>query len=77
MKIKAIIFDWDNTLVNTWPITLKALNITLKQFGFEEWSEEKLKQNVHFSVKSSFPQWFGDKAAEATKLYKKIYRDNN
>ena len=32
-KFKAIFFDWDNTLVDTWPILLKASDMVLQHFG--------------------------------------------
>ena len=31
---KAIIFDWDNTLVNSWPVIADALNYTLETFTY-------------------------------------------
>jgi phosphoglycolate phosphatase len=29
---RAILFDWDNTLVDTWPTILDALNTTFEAF---------------------------------------------
>lgn len=74
---KIISFDWDNTLVNTLPITLSALNWTLKHFGKAEWTLEELRAESHFSVKGAFPQWFAEKADEATQIYKEAYQSFN
>jgi phosphoglycolate phosphatase len=30
---KAVIFDWDNTLVDSWPVIHHALNETLEAYG--------------------------------------------
>jgi phosphoglycolate phosphatase len=32
-KPKAIIFDWDNTLVDTWPLIQTAIDTTMVQMG--------------------------------------------
>ena len=74
---KIISFDWDNTLVNTLPITLQALNHTLRHFGKSEWTKEQLKAESHFSVKGAFPSWFGENSDQATEIYKKAYQAFN
>ena len=40
---RAVFFDWDNTLVDTWPILFRATNVTLKHFGLSEVSMEEVK----------------------------------
>jgi phosphoglycolate phosphatase len=71
---KAVIFDWDNTLIDTLPILHRALNATLLEFGLEAWSFEKMKQSTHHSLKDSFPLMFGQDALKARDYFYKAYR---
>ena len=74
---KAIIFDWDNTIVDTWPIIHLALEATFKTFNKPFWSFEHTKNNVHLSLKDSFPQIFGDQTEEAAQIYYDNYTSNS
>jgi len=74
-KPKAIIFDWDNTLVNTWPLITESIDKTMSFMGKEPWGEKKVKDNVHKSMREYFPQLFGNKWEQAGEFYKKTYRD--
>ncbi|MBN8828588.1 MAG: HAD family hydrolase [Sphingobacteriia bacterium] len=74
VKPKAILFDWDNTLVSTWPIIHKALNETFKEMGKEVWSFEETKEKVSHSARDNFPKIFGEKSEEAIVIYRKHYR---
>lgn len=76
-KPKAIIFDWDNTLVNTWPLIQASIDNTMVKMGKEPWGLEKVKDNVHKSMRESFPEIFGDKWEEAGQFYKNSYRSMN
>ena len=58
---KAVIFDWDNTLVDSWFLLHQAWNVTLKKMNFPEWSLSEVKQKVKASLRDSFPQLFGDR----------------
>ena len=73
-KPKAIIFDWDNTLANTWPIIYRALYDTFTEFEKEPWTFEETKQRVHRSMRDAFPEIFGDKWEEAGKAYQTYYK---
>lgn len=68
-KPSAILFDWDNTLVNTWPLIHQAINITFQEYGLEPWSLEKVKENAHESSREAFPKLFGDQWQEAQKFF--------
>lgn len=46
---KAVIFDWDNTLVDSWFLLHQAWNVTLKKMNFPEWSLSEVKQKVKAS----------------------------
>ncbi|WP_259779799.1 HAD family hydrolase [Aestuariispira ectoiniformans] len=63
---KAVLFDWDNTLVDTWPTIHAALNRTYEAFGKETWSLNETKDRVRYSLRDSFPEYFGDRWKEAS-----------
>lgn len=69
-----VIFDWDNTLVNTWPIIHDALNMTFKEMGTRLWDIEETKARVRKSMRDSFPEIFGDNWEKAGELYQRNYR---
>lgn len=73
-KPKAVIFDWDNTLVDTWPLIQTAIDETMKQMGKEPWGLKKVRDNVHKSMRESFPEIFGDEWQKAGEIYKQTYR---
>ncbi len=68
-KPQAVLFDWDNTLADTWPIIHEALHATFTAMGHEPWTIEKTKQNTHFSLRDAFPQMFGERWQEAREIY--------
>lgn len=71
---KAILFDWDNTLVDTWPVIHEALHNTFTAMGLEPWSLETVKKRVAKSMRDSFPEVFGANWEEAAKIYQKAYQ---
>lgn len=73
-KPKAIIFDWDNTLANTWPLITESIDNTMTYMGKEPWGEEKVKGNIHKSMRESFPEIFGDEWEKAGQFYRDSYR---
>lgn len=72
-KPKAIIFDWDNTLVETWSKMMKCTNLTFEAFGKTPLTLAEIKDNVHYSAKDSFPVIFGKDADKATAMYYDYY----
>ena len=76
-KPTAIIFDWDNTLVDTWPIIHHALVETFTYMGVNPWSLEETKQKVGKSLRDHFPVLFGDKWEEAGKIYSTTYKEKH
>lgn len=73
-KPKAILFDWDNTLVNTWPVIHEALNKTFTELGHAPWPIEQVKQRVARSMRDSFPDIFGDNWHAAGERYQGHFR---
>ena len=57
----AVIFDWDNTLVDTWPVIHDSMNVTLKRMDCPLWSIEETKKQVSRSLRESFPDIFGER----------------
>lgn len=57
---RAILFDWDNTLIDSWVVIRDALNATFRDFGLPEWSLDDTKARVAKSMRDSFPDLFGD-----------------
>lgn len=73
---EAIIFDWDNTLVDTWPIIQKAIDNTMISMKKAPWGLEKVRDNVHKSMRESFPAIFGTDWEKAGEIYKNEYQNN-
>ena len=76
-KPKAIIFDWDNTLADTWPLIQHAIDTTMTAMGRQPWGLEKVRDNVHKSMRESFPEIFGNDWYEAGEIYKNTYRSSH
>ena len=74
---KAVIFDWDNTLVDSWPLIENAFNTTLTSMGKKPWDITKIKSNTHNSMREHFPRLFGSRSEQASKLYQSVYKENN
>ena len=73
-KPKAVLFDWDNTLVNTWPVIHEALNKTFTELGHEPWPMDLVKQRVARSMRDSFPTIFGENWQAAGEKYQGHFR---
>lgn len=77
-NIKAIFFDWDNTLVDAWPVLLEATNVTREKFGLKTVSLEHLKVLARQSTREGFPQAYGENWKEAQKtFYEQIHLHAN
>jgi len=66
---KAVLFDWDNTLVDSWGCILAAMNGTLRRMGHEEWNLNEAKDRVALSLRDSFPKLFGERWLEARDVF--------
>ncbi|NBT85010.1 MAG: HAD family hydrolase [Alphaproteobacteria bacterium] len=72
-KPQAILFDWDNTLVSTWEILHRVINLTLAEYKMPLWTLEKVKSTAHKSSREAFPTLFGDKWEEAREFFYKNF----
>ena len=66
---KALLFDWDNTLVDSWAVIHAALNHTLTTMGHDPWSRAETEMRARASLRDSFPTLFGDDWPRAEKLF--------
>ena len=62
---RAILFDWDNTLVDSWATIHEALNFVMGAMGKPEWSLDDTRTRVRLSLRESFPMHFGERWREA------------
>lgn len=74
---QAVIFDWDNTLVDTWPIIHAALQKTFIALGVEPWDFDTTRRRVRKSMRDSFPEIFGENWQRAGELYQRHYREHH
>lgn len=65
----ALIFDWDNTLVDSWGTIHAALNTMFAQMGHAPWTLAETQIKVRKSLREAFPPMFGDRWEEARDLY--------
>ena len=68
-----LLFDWDNTLVDTWGLVHESLQVALRGLGMGEWNLEETKRRLGASLRDNFPRMFGDRALEAKVLYREHF----
>ena len=72
---RAILFDWDNTLVDTWRVIHRSLKVTFEALDMVPWTLEETRQRVRQSAREAFPRVFGERAAEAHDLFYRAIED--
>ena len=65
---KAIIFDWDGTLVDTCGLVLDAHNHVRKHMGLELWTMDDFMGKPSQSAREYYPQVYGERSDEAQKI---------
>lgn len=73
VRPRALLFDWDNTLVDSWGAIHHALGVTLDAMGHEPWTLEETRARVRRSARESFPQLFGERASEAAEIFYRTF----
>ncbi len=66
---RAVLFDWDNTLIDSWSVIHAALNHTLEAFGHPTWSRVEAESRIRASLRDSFPTLFGADWTKAEKIF--------
>lgn len=78
-KPHAVLFDWDNTLVDSWLPLHKALEETFIAMGQKPWTLDQTRARVRTSARESFPLLFPGRAAQAQAFfyaaYERLHRD--
>jgi len=70
---RALVFDWDNTLVDSWLCIQETYNATFRHFGMPDWSLEETKGQVAASMRDSFPVMFGERWLEAREVFSNAF----
>ena len=71
---KAILFDWDNTLVNNWEPIFIAYKKTLKSLGLKNKSRSETLKNAKYSLRETFPKVFKDDWKKAKKIFYVVFK---
>ena len=66
---RAILFDWDNTLIDSWAVIHQAMNQTLEHMGHAPWSRAETEKRVRASLRDGFPTLFGERWKEAERVF--------
>lgn len=60
-------------MVDTWKAIIAAYNITRIAMGMDPWDETTARHNIRKSWRDAFPEVFGDRWEEASKIYREQY----
>lgn len=71
---RAIIFDWDNTLVDSWGTIHDALNFLMVAMERPLWTLAETRERVRLSLREAFPVIFGERWEEAQQIYLDRFR---
>ncbi len=71
---RALLFDWDNTLVDSWTTITAALNETFAEFDKPAWTLVETKARVRSSMRESFPAMFGQEWQRAGATFYAAYK---
>ncbi|GIL38535.1 HAD family hydrolase [Roseiterribacter gracilis] len=66
---RAILFDWDNTLVDNWRCVQAALNTARSSFDLPPLDLAETLANARLSARDSFPRMFGTQWEQARAIF--------
>jgi phosphoglycolate phosphatase len=66
---RAILFDWDNTLVDNWRCVQAALNTARAEFDLPPLDLAETLANARLSARDSFPRMFGTEWERARTIF--------
>ena len=70
---KVVLFDWDNTLVDSLPLVLESIVHTFAAFGRDMELEEDIGINMHKSARDILSIYFPGNEAKADEIFKAKY----
>jgi phosphoglycolate phosphatase len=70
---RAVLLDWDNTLVDSFGVIHTALNETLEAMGRQPRTFEETCRQTAKSMRNAFPALFGERWEEARDIFYRKY----
>ena len=58
-KPRAVIFDWDDTVIDSWHVALQAFNTAMQAMGHKPWTDEEARKGTGTSARDMFMSLFG------------------
>ena len=77
VRPRAVLFDWDNTLVENWRAIQAALNAALTQAGLPEMNLEQVRFQARHSAQDIFPKLFGEGWGHARTIFYEHFAQNH
>ncbi len=72
---RAALFDWDNTLIDSWATIHEAMNTTLSAMKHPTWTIDQTRERVRRSLREAFPEMFGERWEEARDIFYGRFRE--
>jgi phosphoglycolate phosphatase len=66
---EAILWDWDNTLVDGWAAMTAAVNVAFAEFTMPPWTEAEMRGRAVGSIRDTFPAIFGPDWRRAREIF--------
>jgi phosphoglycolate phosphatase len=66
---RAILWDWDNTLVDAWAGVQAGMAAALRAFGMPVWTKEEVRARARLSLREAFPPLFGEEWERARDIF--------
>ncbi len=77
VRPRAVLFDWDNTLVENWRTIQAALNAALADAGLPPMELEQVMFQARHSAQDIFPKLFGDDWQAARAVFYAHFAENH
>lgn len=74
---RALLYDWDNTLVDGWAGIAAALNAAFTAFDKPLWSVQDTKNRVRVALRESFPVMFGAEWERARDIFYRAFAQDH
>jgi len=67
---QALLWDWDNTLIDGWAGITAALNVVFAAYDMPAWTVDDSRERVRHAMAESFSRVFGAHWQEAARLFR-------